>query len=115
MELALDKVPLRVEVLFLATVLGVLALFVLAVRAAAERMAEMLGEKPGETIGYLTRLDSKRSAKTRVLVVTGLSISGFKSRISKMRSAAASPFWRRCTTAPRARVSGLVALGIPTF
>ena len=38
MELALDKVPLRVEVLFLATVLGVLALFVLAVRAAAERM-----------------------------------------------------------------------------
>ncbi|WP_370034686.1 ATP-dependent helicase HrpB [Qipengyuania mesophila] len=41
-----------------------------AARAAAERMAEMLGEKPGETIGYLTRLDSKRSAKTRVLVVT---------------------------------------------
>ena len=32
MELALDKVPLRVEVLFLATVLGVLALFVLANR-----------------------------------------------------------------------------------
>ncbi|ALE15975.1 ATP-dependent helicase HrpB [Altererythrobacter epoxidivorans] len=41
-----------------------------AARAAAERMAEMLGEKPGETIGYLTRLDSKQSAKTRVLVVT---------------------------------------------
>ncbi|MFW2350924.1 ATP-dependent helicase HrpB [Qipengyuania sp.] len=41
-----------------------------AARAAAERMAEMLGEKPGDTIGYLTRLDSKRSAKTRVLVVT---------------------------------------------
>ena len=31
-----------------------------AARAAAERMAETLGEKPGETIGYLTRLDSKR-------------------------------------------------------
>ncbi len=30
----------------------------------------MLGEKPGQTVGYLTRLDSKRSAKTRVLVVT---------------------------------------------
>ena len=30
----------------------------------------MLGEKPGETIGYLTRLDSKTSAKTRVLVMT---------------------------------------------
>ena len=41
-----------------------------AARAAAERMAAMLGEKPGETIGYLTRLDSKRSAKTRVTVLT---------------------------------------------
>ncbi|TMM49029.1 ATP-dependent helicase HrpB [Qipengyuania marisflavi] len=39
-------------------------------RAAAERMAQMLGEKPGETVGYLTRLDSKRSAKTRILVMT---------------------------------------------
>ncbi|MBN64633.1 MAG: hypothetical protein CME20_25000 [Gemmatimonadetes bacterium] len=37
MELALDQVPLRVEVLFLSTVLGVLALFAIAVRAAAER------------------------------------------------------------------------------
>ncbi|MEQ1542349.1 MAG: ATP-dependent helicase HrpB [Novosphingobium sp.] len=41
-----------------------------AARAAAERMAELLGDVPGETIGYLTRLDSKRSAKTRVLVMT---------------------------------------------
>ncbi|MAW91445.1 MAG: ATP-dependent helicase HrpB [Altererythrobacter sp.] len=41
-----------------------------AARAAAERMAQMLGEKPGETVGYLTRLDSKRSGKTRVLVMT---------------------------------------------
>jgi len=41
-----------------------------AARAAAERMAELLGEKPGETVGYLTRLDSKRSARTRVLVMT---------------------------------------------
>ena len=41
-----------------------------AARAAAERMADSLGEKPGETIGYLTRLDSRRSAKTRVLVMT---------------------------------------------
>ncbi len=30
----------------------------------------MLGEKPGETVGYLTRLDSKTSSKTRILVVT---------------------------------------------
>ena len=41
-----------------------------AARAAAERMASMLGEKPGETVGYLTRLDSKRSAKTRITVLT---------------------------------------------
>ena len=41
-----------------------------AARAAAERMAELLGEAAGETFGYLTRLDAKRSAKTRVLVVT---------------------------------------------
>jgi ATP-dependent helicase HrpB len=41
-----------------------------AARAAAERMADLLGEAPGETVGYLTRLDSKRSARTRVLVMT---------------------------------------------
>lgn len=41
-----------------------------AARAAAERMAAILGEKPGETVGYLTRLDSKRSARTRVTVLT---------------------------------------------
>jgi ATP-dependent helicase HrpB len=41
-----------------------------AARAAAERMAELLRVAPGETVGYLTRLDSKRSARTRVLVMT---------------------------------------------
>lgn len=41
-----------------------------AARAAAERMAEMLGEEPGETIGYVTRLDSRVGAKTRILVMT---------------------------------------------
>ncbi|MEQ1550043.1 ATP-dependent helicase HrpB [Sphingorhabdus sp.] len=41
-----------------------------AARAAAERMAELLGEDAGETIGYVTRLDSKRGAKTRVIVMT---------------------------------------------
>ncbi|MEL7199297.1 MAG: ATP-dependent helicase HrpB [Pseudomonadota bacterium] len=41
-----------------------------AARAAAERMADVLGEKPGETVGYMTRLDSKVSNKTRILVVT---------------------------------------------
>jgi ATP-dependent helicase HrpB len=42
----------------------------LAARAAAERMAELAGERPGETIGYATRLDTKRSARTRLLVLT---------------------------------------------
>ncbi len=42
----------------------------LAARAAAERMAELAGERPGATIGYATRLDSKISAKTRILVLT---------------------------------------------
>ena len=42
----------------------------IAARAAAERMAELRGERVGDTIGYATRLDSKRSAKTRILVVT---------------------------------------------
>ncbi|MDT9600986.1 ATP-dependent helicase HrpB [Sphingosinicella rhizophila] len=42
----------------------------LAARAAAERMAELAGEPVGGTIGYATRLDSKRSAKTRILVLT---------------------------------------------
>jgi len=41
-----------------------------AARAAAERMAAMLGEEPGGTIGYATRLESRVSARTRVLVVT---------------------------------------------
>ncbi len=41
-----------------------------AARAAAERMAEILDERPGETIGYITRLDSKVSGKTRVVIVT---------------------------------------------
>ncbi len=41
-----------------------------AARAAAERMAQMLGEQPGETVGYLTRMDSRQTARTRILVVT---------------------------------------------
>jgi ATP-dependent helicase HrpB len=42
----------------------------LAARAAASRMASLLGENVGETVGYRMRLESKVSAKTRVLVVT---------------------------------------------
>lgn len=42
----------------------------LATRAAAMRMADLLGEKPGQTVGYRTRMDSKVGAKTRIEVVT---------------------------------------------
>ncbi len=42
----------------------------LAARAAAERMAATAGEPVGQTFGYATRMDSKRSATTRVTVIT---------------------------------------------
>ncbi|MDA7421810.1 ATP-dependent helicase HrpB [Tritonibacter multivorans] len=42
----------------------------LAARTAAERMAETLGEIPGQTIGYRVRGESKTSKSTRVEVVT---------------------------------------------
>lgn len=42
----------------------------LAARAAAERMAELANEKPGQTIGYATRMDSRISAATRIIVLT---------------------------------------------
>ena len=42
----------------------------LAARAAAEFMAGELGEKPGETIGYATRLDSKVGKATRAIAMT---------------------------------------------
>ncbi len=42
----------------------------LAARAAAERMATLAGEPIGNTFGYATRMDSRRSAATRVTVVT---------------------------------------------
>jgi ATP-dependent helicase HrpB len=42
----------------------------IAARAAASRMASLLGEEVGRTIGYVMRMDSRQSAATRVLVVT---------------------------------------------
>ncbi|WP_338469179.1 ATP-dependent RNA helicase HrpB [Roseobacter fucihabitans] len=42
----------------------------LATRAAAERMADTLGEKPGETVGYRMRGTTKVSRATRIEVVT---------------------------------------------
>ena len=42
----------------------------LAARAAAEFMAGERGERPGEAIGYATRLDSKVAKGTRVIAMT---------------------------------------------
>ncbi len=42
----------------------------LATRASAERMAETLGEKPGQTVGYRMRGEAKVSNATRIEVVT---------------------------------------------
>ncbi|MFZ7090319.1 ATP-dependent helicase HrpB [Primorskyibacter sp. 2E233] len=42
----------------------------LAARAAAARMAETLGEQPGETVGYRIRGEARISQKTRIEVVT---------------------------------------------
>lgn len=42
----------------------------LAARAAASRMAGLLGEAVGETVGYRMRLDNRISGRTRIEVVT---------------------------------------------
>ncbi len=42
----------------------------LAARAAATRMAGLLGEAVGKTVGYRTRIDSAVSADTRIEVIT---------------------------------------------
>ncbi|SFI85777.1 ATP-dependent helicase HrpB [Aerobium aerolatum] len=42
----------------------------LAARAAARRMASLLNEEPGETVGYAMRMERRVSARTRILVVT---------------------------------------------
>jgi ATP-dependent helicase HrpB len=42
----------------------------LAARAAAARMASILGESVGDTVGYRMRLDNKVSVRTRIEVVT---------------------------------------------
>ena len=42
----------------------------LAARAAAERMADLLGEKPGQTVGFRVRGEAAVSTATRIEVVT---------------------------------------------
>lgn len=52
----------------------------LAARMAAERIAALMGDAVGATVGYATRLDSKHGPKTRILVLTeGI----FRNRIIK--------------------------------
>ena len=42
----------------------------LAVRSSASRMAELLGEKVGQRVGYQIKMDSMQSKETRILIVT---------------------------------------------
>ena len=42
----------------------------LAARAAARRMAALLGEEAGGTVGYAMRMENRASARTKILVVT---------------------------------------------
>lgn len=42
----------------------------LAARSAAARMASLLGERVGQTVGYRVRLDNRISAQTRIEIVT---------------------------------------------
>ena len=42
----------------------------LAVRATASRMAELLGEKVGQRIGYQIKMESVQSKETQILIVT---------------------------------------------
>ncbi len=42
----------------------------LAVRASAVRMAQMLGEKVGERVGYQIKMESVQSERTKILIVT---------------------------------------------
>jgi ATP-dependent helicase HrpB len=42
----------------------------IAARAAAGYMARMISEKPGETVGYRVRLESRASSRTRILFAT---------------------------------------------
>ncbi len=42
----------------------------IAARAAARRMASLIGEEPGRTVGYAMRMESRSGPDTRILVVT---------------------------------------------
>ena len=42
----------------------------IATRAAAHRMAELINEQPGQTVGYAMRLESRMGAATKIQVIT---------------------------------------------
>ena len=42
----------------------------IATKSAAFRMSQLLGERPGRTVGYRMRLDTKVSEHTRIEVIT---------------------------------------------
>lgn len=42
----------------------------IAARTAAQRMAELLGEKPGQTVGYRMRLETRVGPQTKIEVIT---------------------------------------------
>ena len=42
----------------------------IATKTAAMRMASLLNEKPGQTVGYRMRLESKVSSRTRIEIIT---------------------------------------------
>ncbi len=42
----------------------------IAARSAARRMASLIGEEPGKTVGYAMRMENRSGPETRILVVT---------------------------------------------
>src|SRR5438876_79240 len=72
----------------------------LAARAAANRMAETLGEQPGATVGFRIRHETRVGPRTRVEVVTeGVLTRMLRADPARERSAES----RRCSRARRRR------------
>ena len=53
----------------------------LAARAAADRMAQTLGERVGDTVGLRVRFGSKISSRTRIEIITEGVLPGSSSTI----------------------------------
>jgi hypothetical protein len=88
----------------------------LAARAARRRMATMLGEGVGDTVGYRVRMESRVGPRTRVEVVTdGLFLRRLQADRVRMidgwRAHAGRP--ARATMAPATAVARPLAAGAP--